>query len=825
MSQSGQRSPLLDSLNSSEYGTNTSSSSIVGSSSSGAIQLEHVTYTAGSDFKPVDMAYRGQNPDAAMTDMGGDSDDEGKHDEYSALNSTSRAGTARGGANLSLVNKALVASPSMAGDAVNAQGHAASTSSAGAVQGPVLSTRSGSVGQMEDSYGIPGSDFVNKWKGKTWEERCRYLSYYFPVTMWLPKYNYKEMLLMDVLAGLSVGAMLIPQSIAYASIVGLAPLYGLATAFLAMIVYFIFGHSPILSIGPEATTSILISQAVFADPLVRAAKEAGAANLPDICSDVAATITIMTGILTLLFGIFRLGFVDTVFSRPVLSGFIFAVGSLLILDQTPKLLGVTPCKGEHCEETIEKIEYLGHKIFVEGDMNWRTFLMSFFCVSFLFAFAYIKKKYPEKKWLQMTPQVFIVVVLSTLMSFAIGLADYGVIILGDQKGGFPSPRAPVTDSDRISRYLSTAIVLTVLGFVETQLVNKTVTNPTKNNAISANRELIALGITHITSSFFGCYAAFGSLTRTKVSNAAGAGSQITSLVASFMALLTMLFMLPLFKHMPLCVTASIIFYVGTSLLETHELKFTLKTRQWMDFGLNFIMIFVTFFFGVDTGIFFAFAACLLLVVRQQNKPAVRLMGRLKESVGPRNPNGEEEAYYEVEEGANMHNVELEGILIYQIDGPLFFSNAEGLKDRTRRIEFFGSIVSHPSEPLRPLSLKGIIFDLSAVTSVDATAAQVLLEIIADYRKRNVDVVIVKLRKSLRAHFIRAGIVESIGGTHKIFPSMKKATEYLQALITANDKGLPPPEVPNVYFDDTVSVSSESPVASRDSHEGNPPVSV
>lgn len=839
-----QHTRLLDETGAPKYGTSTPAPE----RADGAVQLGTFRdeTKSSSEFMPIAMAYQGQDVETNAVDVGlavntDDNEEDDQTDERARIVGSPRL---------------LVDSDSVK---FSRSGSATVRERRASFVAPVIAesgeTRRSHGSNDESTDG--DSDRTKGFLSMTWSERRRYLSYYFPVTVWLPKYNPREQLAADLLAGLSVGAMLVPQSIAYASLVGLSPLYGLGTAFLAMLVYFIFGSSPILSVGPEATTSILVGQLVLSQPEVIAASHLSPEDFVKACSEAAATLSFLTGILTLLFGLFRLGFVDTVFSRPVLSGFIFAVGGLLILDQSPKLLGVAPCTGEHCETTIEKFEYLWDRIVNHGDVNWRTIVLSILCISFLFAFAYIKRRYPKNTALQLTPQIFILVVVVTLISYLADLGSYGVAILGDQEGGFPKPHPPFKSTDRLSKFLSTAITVTVLGFVETQLVNKTVPvvkkkqkNPTvahtsdanaSNSSstsllsaasqptapatsstaasspndeddgleitkeipatISPNRELIALGVCHIIASCFGCYAAYGSLTRTKVSTAAGAGSQVTNLVSAFIALFTMLFMMPLFKPMPTMVTGAIIFFVGTTLLETHELIFTFKLRQWMDFGLNVAMIFITFIFGVDTGLFFAFAACLLLVVKQQNKPAVRLMGRLAPShqnpsssgkaktrrsrVHASGHDGDEEGssinetYFEVEENENMHDVAMEGLLIYQIDGPLFFSNAEGLKERTRRIEYFGSVASHPSEPLRPLELRGIIFDIAAVTAIDASAASVLLEIIDAYKKRGVSVVFVKLRYSLRPTFERAGIISAIGGPHRLFRTMDQAVAALQ----------------------------------------------
>lgn len=614
------------------------------------------------------------------------------------------------------------------------------------------------------------------------KSRLRYLSYYVPITTWLPKYNVKKQLVRDIIAGLSVGAMLTPQSMAYASIIYLPPIHGLITALIAGIIYFFLGHSPVLTVGPEATCSILLGEAIINLPPIKAARERGETPT-ELIYAAASGISFLCGIVTLLFGVFRLGFVDGVFSRPVLSGFICAVGGLLLLDQTPKVLGLQPCQ-HHCESTTGKLKYLWEEIALKWDVNGCAMIIGIGCIIYLATFKILKAKYPNSVILSRTPHIFIMVIFCTLMSWGLDLSGkYKIRIIGTQASSWPTPAFPTFGGDDFSQYLSTAIILAVLGFVETQLVNKTVQLP--NTTISPNRELVALGTIHVIASIFGGYAAFGSLTRTRVSMSAGTSSQIANLVAISIVLLSLIVLMNFFAYLPHAVTGGIVWFVATSLLETHETKFTFKTKQWLDFGLNIIMIIITFFFGVDIGLFFAFASCLLLVIKQQNKPSVRLLGRFGDktssqsvdTVDDQGQSGTNEQYVEFGEHASLHQ-SLEGILIYQIDGPLFFCNAENLKDRMRRIEIFGSVVSHPSQPPHPLALRAIIFDLQSVTSIDATAAAVLQELVEDYHKRNIRVVFVKLRKSLLPLLIDAGITKILG-MHNFKRSVNAAVEHVE----------------------------------------------
>jgi len=211
-------------------------------------------------------------------------------------------------------------------------------------------------------------------------------------------------------------------------------------------------------------------------------------------------------------------------------------------------------------------------------------------------------------------------------------------------------------------------------------------------------------------------------------------------------------LLPLFQWTPRAVTASIIFVVAVGLVEWHEIKFVYRVKSWKDMTLMFAMTFVTFVFGVDTGVFFAFASCLLLVVKKTSRPGVTLLGR----------------GYQDDEFGQMTDLEkqvqdIEGILIYKLEGPLYFANAEKLKDSTRRMERYGGFHVHPSEAPKPMNLSSIIFDMSSLTSVDASALEIMEEIVTYYvtqEKRRV--CLVKIPRKVLYKFQLAGILDLVG---------------------------------------------------------------
>jgi MFS superfamily sulfate permease-like transporter len=796
------------------------------------------------------------------------------------------------------------------------------------------------------------------WSTSSWAERWRYLAYYCPFFSWFPKYNFSHDFPHDLVAGLSVAAVLIPQSMAYPSILGLAPIYGLITAFFAGVVYFFLGHSPFLSVGPQAATSILLAESVNSLPAIKTLKDAGKEVPMELILSAACAITFVSGVVTLLFGIFRLGFVDGIFSRSVLSGLICGVGTQLLTDQLPKILGIPGCK--NCENSPSKLHHIFNQIFIHFNFNLLSILIGICCIGFLFWYKSLKAKKTTNIFIQTFPHIFSMVILITLLSYLFDFSgQYNVSTIGSPSGGrvpnflpnflLPDPPHHPTPTKSQQQYptgfealwtlflnfklpsilfqtnfsffLSHGIILAVLTFIETQLVNKTVVGtkppplppppppvlpnspssplslqnishslshlyqspnpppapppPTPPSslsqpvlttaAISPNRELIALGSMHMVTSLFGGYIACGSLARTRVSAGSGARTQITNLIVLLLTLVTILFCMPFFSYLPHSVAGSIVFFVATGLLETHELHFTYNTKQWVDFWLNLTLIFVTFFFGIDSALFLSFAVCLLLVIKQQNQSSVRLLSRynsdwiindsvldlvhnnannhnngmiLRDLDGGNNNGGDNNdnndnlnqnihqnvnniisetkdaqnnthnnnnnntsltppqltknnSYIEFKPTYPLHNIikHSDGILIYQIDGPLFFCNAENLKERLRKIEIYGTLTAHPSQEPNPLLqyLNGVIFDMQSVTMIDSTGIAVLIEIIQYYHQNGIIVIIVKLRRSLLPLFIDSKITHLIG-MDCFKRSVGSSIDYIEDYIAKRGQG-------------------------------------
>jgi len=601
--------------------------------------------------------------------------------------------------------------------------------------------------------------------GVPWRTVARRIPYYIPVLSWLPRYPWREDLIWDLFAGLTLGILLVPQGLTYAALANLPPVFGLYTAFFPLIVYTLLGSSKHLSVGPEVTSSILIGKAILQFPNI----PSGEITDPAVSAaliEAALALTFTIGVVSLVLGLTRLGFLDSILSRPMLSGFVTAVALTLICEQMPVLLGMATACGTSCKPGTSPAEIA---IYVFGHFeqtHWRTLVVSLTCCLFMFGVQAVKSRYPQHRALVCFPDVLVVVVVATLVSYLADLSSKGVTVFGHLETGFRTPEFPKLEHVDFSQLITSAVTISLLGFVESQLISKRYASK-HAYIISANRELVALGSASFLGSMFGAYTAFGSIPRTKVAESAGVRSQLGNLVAASVVLTVILWLLPHFSFMPRAASASIILVVAVSLFDAEELLFVIRTRQWKDLCLMFSMFLVTFLLGVDVGIAFAFGCCLLLAVKQTTLPLVTMLGR----------GSADDDFHDVSD-LDEDVAQVEGLLIYKLEGALFFANAEKLKDSTKRAETQGAFHIHPSEEPQPMAITAVLFELSALTTVDASALMILHEILESYVARGVRVCFIKLRKPLRPTFEAAGLIELIG-RHNLFKKLEKAVADVQ----------------------------------------------
>ncbi|KAL5033923.1 hypothetical protein BDV3_003553 [Batrachochytrium dendrobatidis] len=700
------------------------------------------------------------------------------------------------------------------------------------------------------------------------------LRYYVPVVGWLPKYDVMLNLQGDIMAGITVAFLIIPQSLSYAqALVQVPPVFGLYSAMIPLIVYSLLGTSRQLAVGPEALVSILVGSSVREFTTWRDSPNpetnSSASILPGMFSfisepsvgthdpmeNVQATtlLCLMVGVFTFLLGFFRLGFLDSVLSRALLRGFVLAVAMVVMIDMSETLFGIIPPVGQcianvtesvlasahgstskfiledlpaPVEETASPIEKLIHTLINLSHAHILTTILSVTSILFLLLSRQLKRHYKHVKWLQLVPEILVLVLTSIILSQVFRWDCQGVAILNRVL----APETPADGTEYITHPIPTlekvkyltlpAILISVIGFVESIVVAKTYASKHRYT-VSPNRELVAIGVGNIVSSFFGGFPGFGSLGRSAVNDSAGARTQVAGFTTGVIVYCTSVWLLPYFEFLPKAVCSSIIVVAALKLVEVEDIEFIFRLHAWGDLGLLLLTFCSTIFVSIEVGTLISVGVSLLLVVKHTTQTRLAILGKTL-VVDPSTGIVKTKFRSMHEQSGKIERIE--GGIVVRIEEGMFFGNVGQLKDRLKRIEAYGDLSVHPSEEprrgggnamvsavmtpptyaqahdndspsLQPVSfiddsdtIKSVVFDMTAVSDIDATATQIMTEIVHEYHSRGIIVCFVKLRETCKESFERSGIYSVVGEQH-FFGKIRDAIAYLGAESRIKDTGI------------------------------------
>jgi MFS superfamily sulfate permease-like transporter len=417
--------------------------------------------------------------------------------------------------------------------------------------------------------------------------------------------------------------------------------------------------------------------------------------------------------------------------------------------------------GEHCPNNL----LLGNCVHLP------TMTAAFISISFMIGMRLIKKhtgKLTGMGWIKFVPENLIVIIIAIIVSYSAKLEEnYHMKILGDMDAKFPVPQFPHFGSTANFKLdLTAAGTISVIGFIESIVVAKLYAN--KNNYyVSPNRELVAVGLSNFVGSFFQTFPTFGSLTRSSVADMMGAQTQLFTLITSFVILLTIFLLGPLFAFLPKVVMSSIIFVAATGLFEFEDVEFMWKIKAWKDLFLFLLTFAMTVILGVDLGIFLSIGISLFFVVKYSSLPHLGILGRVPET----------KKYKDIKQVAEARVIP--GILIVRIEEALYFANVEMIKQMLSRIERVGNPKAHPGDKRRGWTLHSIIIHSRNIPDMDASAIQVLAEMVEKYHERGIFVCFVKLREKLRHLFVRAHIIENAHSDIRLFESTDDAVTFVE----------------------------------------------
>ena len=540
-----------------------------------------------------------------------------------------------------------------------------------------------------------------------------------PILDWLP--NYKGTLFLgDLIAGVTVAIVLIPQGIAYALIAGLPPIYGLYCALVPQVIYAIFGSSRQVAIGPVAMDSLIVATGVSTLALTGS----------DSYISIAILLALVVGTIQLLLGIFRLGFVVNFLSRPVITGFTSAVALTIGINQFRNFLGVEFAQSDQVQYVLEDV---WNNI---TDYNAHTTIIGLVSALMIITLRKVNKKIPN---------ALVVVVLGILVIRYFGTALNDVDIVKDIPSGLPEFSIPELDIDLIRELLPIAFTLVMVGYLEAKQ---------DKYRIHPNQELIALGLSNMVGSLFKAYPSASSFSRSAINQETGGTTGMSSLISAGIVMMTLLFLTPLFYHLPKTVLAAIIIVAVFGLVNIKEALFLWKASR-MDFWLLAATFFSTLFLGIEYGIMTGVGLSLIVLIFRTSRPYTVELGKVPNSNFYRN----RDRFSDV--------IIKNDILVFRFDAQLFYVNAAYFRDRLD--ELAESKGKH---------IKLIVLDAESINRMDSTGVEMLKERIRYYQKRDILFYLAGVKGPVRDTLFRSKILEVIEINH-FFMRVNGAVNYFK----------------------------------------------
>jgi sulfate permease, SulP family len=520
---------------------------------------------------------------------------------------------------------------------------------------------------------------------------------------WLFNYD-KHNLKGDLTAGLIVAIMLVPQGMAYAMLAGMPPVTGLYAAAIPILLYALVGSSRQLAVGPVAVVSLLVYAGI--SPLA----EPGS----DEYITLALLLMLMVGVMQLLMGVLKLGFIVKFFSHAVISAFTSAAAIIIAFSQLDHILGFS-IESEHLVMTI--IEAVSRITEING---W----------ALMIAAASIIIMLAVKKYVPVFPGPLAAVLFGIAVVSWFQLNQEGVSIIGEVPGGLPSFVLPAISLESAAALLPTALTITFIGFMESFAMAKVIASK-ENYRISANRELSGLGLANAGGSFFGGFPVTGGFSRSAVNYDAGAKTPLASVVTALLIMLILVFFTGAFYYLPNAVLAAVIILAVYKLIDIKEAKSLFKIRR-IDGVVWFVTFASTLFIGVEQGIFIGIGFSLLVFIWQSAYPHTAELGYLKKEDIYRNIKRFPEAAVK------------EDMFILRVDAPLYFANAGFTGDKLEQVVYERKDLNH------------IILDFSGVNSIDAVALHEVERWKHDFEIQDIKVTIVEMKGPVRDIFRKAG---------------------------------------------------------------------
>jgi high affinity sulfate transporter 1 len=551
----------------------------------------------------------------------------------------------------------------------------------------------------------------------------------------------------DVVAGVVLSTLLVPQGMAYAELAGLPPITGLYTSIMCLLGYAVFGPSRILVLGPDSSLGPMIAATIL--PL------AGADGDPKRAIALASLLAIMVGAIMTVAAVAKLGFIANLISKPTMIGYMNGLALTILVGQLPKLFGFS----------VDADNFIGELTgFVEGLADGKAVP-----AAAAVGIAGIVLILVLQRWLPKIPAVLIMVVLAIVSTTVFSLAEHGVSLVGVLPKGFPPLTVPHVHVADLGPLFAGALGIVLVSLADTISTASAFAART-GQEIDGNGEMIGIGVANLAAGLFQGFPVSTSGSRTAVAERSGAKTQLTGVTGAAVIILMIVLVPGLFRNLPQPALAAVVITASLSLADIPA-----TARLWKQRKVEFLLSITAFLgvalLGVLPGIVIAVALSILNVFRRAWWPYDTELGRVDGLAG----------YHDVHSYPEAEH--LPGLVIYRFDGPLFFANATTFRDEIRRM-------ARADPPPR-----WILIAAQPMTDVDTTASDMLEELDGALNADGISLVFAELKDPVRRKIERYGLTRTIDPRH-FYPTIESAVAAFRQETGAEWCEAPPGTLPS-----------------------------
>lgn len=554
-------------------------------------------------------------------------------------------------------------------------------------------------------------DPLHQFKGQTSKKKWILgAQYVFPILEWGPNYSFK-LFKSDIVSGLTIASLAIPQGISYAKLANLPAIVGLYSSFVPPLLYAILGSSRDLAVGPVSIASLIMGSMLM--------QEVSPAKEPVLFLQLAFTSTFFAGIFQASLGFLRLGFIIDFLSKATLIGFMAGAAVIVSLQQLKSLLGI-----KNFTKKMALIPVLTSVFQERREWSWQTILMGCCFLALLLLSRHISMKKPKLFWVSAGAPL-VSVILSTLIVFAFKANSHGISVIGELPKGLNPPSWNMLQfkGTHLVLAIKTGITTGVIALTEGIAVGRTFA-AIKDYRVDGNKEMIAIGLMNIVGSSTSCYITTGSFSRSAVNHNAGAKTAVSNIVMSVAVMVTLLFLMPLFQYTPNVILGAIIVTAVAGLIDIPAAYHIWKVDKY-DFIVLVCAFLGVIFISVQEGLAIAVGISVFKILLQVTRPRTVVLGNIPGTDIFRDLQHYKES-----------TVSVPGFLIISIEAAINFANTTYLNERILRW------IEEEDEGEKHSSVRYVIIDMTAVSTIDTTGITLFGDLRKAITKRGLELVLV-----------------------------------------------------------------------------------